>query len=95
MSHLSCIQITTGAPPGDILGQINPLSRRSSNGSFSSCSVGAIVQGGMVIGWVPELTSIPKSITLSVEAREVSQGTHQDIHLQLAQIGGLVPPLQD
>ncbi|KAK4737145.1 hypothetical protein R3W88_000842 [Solanum pinnatisectum] len=56
----------TGAPHGEILGLMKPLSRRSFNCSFNSLSsAGAILLGGIEIGWVSGRRSIPKSISLS------------------------------
>ena len=56
----------TGAPHGEILSLMKPLSRRSFNYSFNSLSsAGDILQGVIEIGWVSGKRSIPKSISLS------------------------------
>ena len=55
-----------GAPHGEILALMKPLSRRSFNFSLNSLiSAGAIMLGGTDIGWVSGRRSIPKSIYLS------------------------------
>ncbi|PHT66273.1 hypothetical protein T459_30698 [Capsicum annuum] len=65
----------TGAPHGEILGLMNPLSKRFFNCSFSSLSsAGAILYGGIEIGRVFERRSIPKSISLSREIPRRSSG---------------------
>ncbi|KAK4737181.1 hypothetical protein R3W88_000878 [Solanum pinnatisectum] len=65
----------TGAPHGEILGLMKPLSRRSFNCSFNSLSsAGAILLGGIKIGWVYGMRSIPKSISLSGGTSRKSSG---------------------
>ncbi|PHT34572.1 hypothetical protein CQW23_26372 [Capsicum baccatum] len=55
-----------GAPHGETLGQMNPLSMRSFNCSFSSLSsAGDILYGGIDMGRVSGRRSMPKSIPLS------------------------------
>ncbi|PHT74100.1 hypothetical protein T459_21377 [Capsicum annuum] len=56
----------TGTPYGDILGLMNPLSKRSFNYSFSSLSsTGAILYGKIDIGSVSGRRLMLKSISLS------------------------------
>ncbi|PHT44817.1 hypothetical protein CQW23_13975 [Capsicum baccatum] len=63
----------TGAPHGDILGLINPISRRSFNCSVNFLSFsGAILYGRIEMGWVSGKRSILKSISLSRETPERS-----------------------
>jgi len=55
-----------GAPQGDTLGRMNPLSRSSCNCSFNSfSSSGAIWYGALDIGLVPDNKSMVNSISLS------------------------------
>ena len=55
----------TGAPYGEVLGLINPLSNSPCNWTLSSCnSTGAILCGVIEMGVVPWCNSIPKSTTL-------------------------------
>ena len=54
-----------GAPHGEVLGLMNPLSSSSYSWTLSSCnSTGAILCGVIEMGNVPRCNSIPKSITL-------------------------------
>ncbi|KAF3643598.1 hypothetical protein T459_27589 [Capsicum annuum] len=65
----------TGVPHRETLGLMNPLSRRSFNYSFNSLSsAGAILYGGIEIGWISRRKSIPKSISLSGETLGRSLG---------------------
>ena len=55
----------TGAPYGEVLGLMNPLSNSSCSWTLSSCnSTGAILCRVIEMGEVPECNSIPKSTTL-------------------------------
>ena len=55
----------TGAPHGEVLGLMNPLSSSSCSWTLSSCnSTGAILCGVIEMGKVPRCNSIPKSTTL-------------------------------
>ena len=55
----------TGAPHGEVLGLMNPLSNNSYSWTLSSCnSTGAILCGVIEMGEVPRCNSIPKSTTL-------------------------------
>ena len=55
----------TGAPHGEVLCLMNPLSNSSRNWTLSSCnSTGAILCGVIEMGEVPGCNSIPKSTTL-------------------------------
>ncbi|PHT46598.1 hypothetical protein CQW23_15756 [Capsicum baccatum] len=65
----------TGAPNGDTLGLMNPLSRKSFNYSFNSLSsAGAILYGGIEMGYVSKRKSISKSISLLGETLRRSSG---------------------
>ncbi|PHT42435.1 hypothetical protein CQW23_16460 [Capsicum baccatum] len=65
----------TSAPYGDMLGLMNPLSKRSLNCSFNFLSsAGVILYNGMEISWVSKRRSIPKSISLSRGTLERSLG---------------------
>ncbi|KAK4717889.1 hypothetical protein R3W88_016227 [Solanum pinnatisectum] len=56
----------TGAPHGEILGRMKPLSKKSFNCSFNSFnSAGAIWLRGIEIGCVSRKRSISKSLSLS------------------------------
>ena len=55
----------TGAPYGEVLGPMNPLSSSSCSWTLSSCnSNGAILCGVIEMGEVPGCNLIPKSTTL-------------------------------
>ncbi|KAF3619113.1 hypothetical protein FXO38_33072 [Capsicum annuum] len=65
----------TGAPHGDTLGLINPLSRRFFNYFFNSLSsAGAILYSGIDMGYVSGRRSISKLIPLSKGTPERSSG---------------------
>ncbi|PHT75865.1 hypothetical protein T459_19387 [Capsicum annuum] len=56
----------TSAPYGEMLGLMNPLSKRFFNCTFNFLSfAGAIQYGGIEIGGVSRRRSMPKSISLS------------------------------
>src|ERR1017187_7189368 len=66
---------STGAPHGDVLGLINPLSNISSNCALSSfSSAGAIRYGAFEIGVVPGTNSIPNSTFRSGGNPTISSG---------------------
>ena len=55
----------TGAPHGEVLGLMNPLSSSSYSWTLSSCnSAGAILCGVIEMGEIPGCNSIPKSTSL-------------------------------
>ena len=55
----------TGAPHGEVLGLMNPLSSSSRSWTLSSCnSTGVILCGVIDMGKVPRCNSIPNDITL-------------------------------
>ena len=65
----------TGAPHGDVLGRINPLSNMSSSYALSSFnSAGAIRYGAFEIGVVPGTNSIPNSTSRSGDSPTISSG---------------------
>ena len=77
-----------GAPNGEILGLMKPLSRRCFNCSFNSLSsAGAILLGEIEIGWESGKRLIPKSISFREEPREDLFEIHLEIHkvLELTQ----------
>ena len=75
-----------GAPHGETLGRIKPLSRRSASCSFNSfSSMKAILYGGIELGRVSGNTSMPKFISLS----GVSLGDLQERLLGIQSLQGL------
>ncbi|PHT50151.1 hypothetical protein CQW23_09898 [Capsicum baccatum] len=84
----------TGALHGDILGPMNPFSRKSFNCSFNSHnSAGAILYEVMEIGSVPGSTSIPNSTSRSRGKPRKSSGNTSDNSFTSEQREELVAPL--
>ena len=71
------MDIHTGAPHGDTLGMMYPLSNISFNYSFRSTIFGVLIRhGALDIGTYLDNNSIEKSITLLEEILGSLQGKH-------------------